>query len=122
MIRADTSAVIAMVANQETLGDRTVNDLVGEAVREASLSSLCVGRTPREVSVAADQNTAGPFPTFAGLINLRPEASYGINASLPEVNGGRLIEHRNLPFGAIGPAASNSAGLQSVNYTSLGGA
>ena len=67
MIGIDAEAVIAGVAHEQPLRDRTVRQRVGDTMRSLL---LCVNRG-RSVAVLAD--AAAPQPTPVGLLDFRPE-------------------------------------------------
>ncbi len=69
VIWAHASAVIAAVASKEPLGDRTIMQLVGNAVSPSATARLIT-----DFPIASQVDSAGPDPAVVGLCYLRPEA------------------------------------------------
>ncbi|HEY5990544.1 MAG TPA: hypothetical protein VIV12_29755 [Streptosporangiaceae bacterium] len=61
--------IVALVIEVEALGDRTDEQLIGEAVGELTA-------WPHEPAVSSCVNGGDPEPTAVGLLNLRPETLF----------------------------------------------
>lgn len=79
--------VVAVVANHEPVGDRTVRVRPSEAVRQPVLS------LPNDLTIAVGSATACPKPAIVGSFNSTPEVLFKV---------GRFWRHPNTEFYQLG--------------------
>jgi hypothetical protein len=109
VIGADTSAVVARVANEQSIGDGAVGQFPGQTMGGNHSSCAVTAGTSEHSTVAVSGNISYPQPTVTGSVNFRPE---------PFVQGLRrgaitlkLEGHHNLPLWCRAGAVSAVPGV-----------
>lgn len=84
VIRPDATPVVAVVADQESVGDRPARKLPSNAMRlESSASALALS----DLTITAAISRAGPEPASLGLAHSRPKTSLERHSShLPDLS------------------------------------
>ena len=112
--RVNAQSHIAGVANQHSFRDRTMGQLVGEAVRPCHMAL-----TDTESPVPIRHFTGLPYPAVARSINLRPKALDNVFGSCGR---GILGVHIDLQSMCRATAVSAVRGFVMPNYTTYAGA